>query len=65
MTIIELYTFLQPLIQFLGTICLMALVCGGTIFVIAWIIRQLWKYILAFGAAVFVLFSAILVLSTL
>ena len=65
MTIMELYVCLQPVTSFLGTICLLALVSGGIIFAIAWIIKNLWKYILACGAVAFVLFSAVLALSTL
>jgi hypothetical protein len=62
MSIIELYHCLQPLINFLGTICLIALVSGGTVFALVWIVKKLWKYILAFGAISFVLFSLVLIL---
>lgn len=62
MTIAQLYLLLQPLITVLGTLCLIALVAGGTLFVIAWIIRKLWIYMMAFGAAAFVLFTAALFL---
>lgn len=64
MTIIELYTLLTPLIQFLGTICLIALSAGGMLFAITWIIRNTWKYILSFGAISFVLFVAVLILGS-
>ena len=65
MTIVELYVFLQPLIQVVGTICLIGLVSGGIIFSIAWVIRKLWMYILAFGAAAFALAAAALVIGAL
>ena len=35
MTILELYTFLLPLINVLGTICRIALIAGGTLFVLS------------------------------
>lgn len=65
MTIIELYAILQPLIQLLGTVCLIVLTVRGAVFAIVWVIRKLWVYILVFGAAAFVLFSAALVLCVL
>lgn len=61
MTIIELYQALQPLIQVLGTITLIVLIAGGTIFALGWIIKKTWKYILALGAFAFVLFTVVLV----
>lgn len=61
MTIIELYSFLLPFINFLGTICLIALVAGGALFTIAWIIKRFWKYILTFSTISFVIFIAVLI----
>ena len=65
MTILELYTLLTPLIQFLGTICLIALSAGGVLFTIAWVISKTWKYILSFGAISFVLFAVVLILGSM
>lgn len=63
MTILELHTLLQPLINFLGTICLIGLVAGGALMAIAWLIRKLWKVIVTFSTVSFVLCIALLVLS--
>lgn len=65
MTILELYNFLLPLINFLGTICLIVLVAGGTLFTIAWIVKKLWKYILTFSTISFVLYIAVLILGAM
>lgn len=62
MTIGELYIFFQPLINFLGTICLIALAAGGTLYAIIWVIRRVWKYILAFGVLTAVVVSLALVM---
>lgn len=65
MTIIELYTLLLPLINFLGTICLIALVAGGTIFTIVWFAKTFWKQILAVGALSLVAFVVVLVVGAM
>lgn len=65
MNIIELYALLQPLINFLGTICLIALVSGGIVATIIWIAKTFWKQILAFGAISFMLFVAVLIFGSL
>ena len=61
MTIIQLYSLLEPLIKVLGTLCLIALLAGGMLFVITWIVKRYWKQILTFGAVSFVLMVVVLV----
>ncbi len=65
MTIIDLYILLQPLIDILGTICLIALVAGGTIFVMVWFVKTFWKQILTVGAISFVVIMAVLVVGAM
>lgn len=65
MTILELYTVLLPLINFLGTICLIALLAGGTLFTMVWIMKKVWKCVLAVSTVSFVLFAAILILGAM
>lgn len=59
MNINEMYIFFLPLINFLGTICLVALTAGSVLFVLAWIIKRIWKGIVAVGV---LSFCAILVM---
>ena len=61
MTIIELYILLLPLIKVLGTICLILLVTGGTIYAIVWFVKKYWKAILLVSSIAFVLFISILI----
>ena len=65
MSIIELYTFCLPLINLLGTLCLTILVAGSVLFVIAWIIKRIWKGIIAIGVIFFCAFLAVLLLGGL
>ena len=51
--LILLEPFVHPLVDFLGTICLILLVAAGVLWTAAWIIRRIWKYVLATGAALF------------
>ena len=53
MTILELYTFLQPLTQFLGTICLVALIAACGILTLIWLFRIIWRFVVATGAIAF------------
>ena len=57
MTIQQLFIllepFLHPLVDLLGTICLILLVAAGVLWTAAWIIRRIWKYVLAAGAVLF------------
>lgn len=50
MTIQQLHILLQPLINFLGEICLMLIALGGLAWAAIWIIRRIWRYVLAAGA---------------
>jgi ABC-type maltose transport system permease subunit len=65
MTIIQLYTLLEPLIQVLGTLCLIALLAGGMLFAMVWIAKRYWKQILTFGAVSFVLMVVVLVVGAI
>lgn len=49
MTIQELYMFLQPLTQPLGTVCLILLAAGSVIAAFIWFVRRFWMYIVAAG----------------
>lgn len=49
MTIRELYIFLQPLTQPLGTVCLLLLVSGCVVMALIWFVRKFWMYIAAAG----------------
>lgn len=59
MTIIDLYYFFLPLINVLGTICLVALTAGSVLYLMAWIIKRIWKGVLAIGVASFCAFMAV------
>lgn len=61
MTIHELHIQLQPLINFLGEICLAMLVAAGMLSAILWILRRIWKFLLAAGALIAV--AAVILLS--
>lgn len=50
MTIQQLHILLQPLINFLGEICLMLIALGGLAWAVIWIARRIWRYVLAAGA---------------
>lgn len=50
MTIESLFIHMHPVIDFLGTICLIALMAGGVLYVLVWIGRRIWKYVLTAGA---------------
>ena len=57
MTIMELYIFFLPLIQVLGTVCLIVLAAGSVVVTFVWIIKRIWMYIVAAGLiTVFVVF---------
>lgn len=53
MDIIALYAFFHPLIDVLGTVCLIALMAGSVLYVAAWIISKIWKGIVAVGVLSF------------
>lgn len=50
MTIQQLHILLQPLINFLGEICLMLIALGGLSWAVVWIAKRIWRYVLAAGA---------------
>lgn len=62
MNIINLYILFLPLIKILGTLCLIVLIAGSVLFVTAWIIRRIWKGIVAVGVLSFCVFLAVLLL---
>ena len=62
MSINEMYIFFLPLINFLGTICLIALTAGSILLVLAWIIKRIWKGIVAVGALSFCVFLVMIFL---
>lgn len=53
MTIPELYILFLPLIQFLGTVCLILLIAASAIAVFVWIFRLIWRFVVAAGAVAF------------
>lgn len=63
MTFAELYIFFLPLINILGTLCLIALSAGSVLFLMVWIIRRIWKGIVAIGVFSFFVFMAMTVCS--
>lgn len=56
MSIAELYIFFTPLINILGTICLIALAAGSVLYVMYWILKRIWKGIVAVGVFSFCMF---------
>lgn len=62
MTIGELYIFFLPLINLLGTFCLIALAAGGTLCAIIWVIKKVWKFILTVGVLTVIVVSIALVM---
>lgn len=61
MTIMELYILLQPLINFLGTVCLILLVAGCAVFAAVWFFKTFWKPIV-FSGVVFLMFTIAMLL---
>lgn len=55
MFILELYTLCQPLIIFLGTICLLALTAAATLCAIVCLMKLLWKLLMAASMAAMIL----------
>lgn len=53
MEILELYTLFYPLIQVLGTVCLIVLAAGSVVVTFVWIIRRIWMYLMAAGVITF------------
>ena len=53
MSIIDLYVFFQPLINLLGTLCLIVLIAGSVLYLIYQIIKRIWKGIMALGVVTF------------
>lgn len=49
MTWVELFTAFHPVIDVLGTLCLIVLTFGSTLLVIVWVIKKTWKFIVAAG----------------
>lgn len=62
MDIQELYTFLLPLIQFLGTVGLILIIACSTLLGILWFIKKVWKVIVGVCSVSFILMIAMLVL---
>ena len=62
MSIIELYAFFLPLINLLGTLCLTALIAGSVLFLLVWIIKRIWKGVVAVGLLSFCAILAVVLL---
>lgn len=58
MEIMELYTFFYPLIQVLGSVCLIVLAAGSVVIAFVWIIRKIWVYLVAAGVLTFLVAMA-------
>lgn len=61
MTLIEIYILLQPLIDFLGTVCLILLVAGCAVFAVVWFFKTFWKPIVISGV-VFLMLTILMLL---
>ena len=46
MTIENLYIIFHPVIDILGTLCLLALMAGGVLYVGMWVLSRIWRYLL-------------------
>lgn len=62
MSIAELYVFFLPLINILGTICLVALTAGSVLYLMYWILKRIWKGVVAVGVLSFCTFLTVLLL---
>ena len=56
MTWLDLYSLFHPLIDILGTICLIALSAGSVLYLMFWILKRIWKGLLAVGMLSFSVF---------
>jgi len=54
MTLMELYTLLQPFSTILGTIVIVFAVSGGALLMLVWFVRKTWKIFAAVGLIAFV-----------
>lgn len=61
MLLLNLYTFMLPLITFLGTICLIALAAASVLFVVVWIVKKIWKPMLITSAIVVCLLITVII----
>lgn len=50
MTIETLFVLCHPLIDVLGTLCLIVLMAAGVLYVTMLIVRKIWKFVLTAGA---------------
>ncbi len=51
MSLMELYVFLAPVTQFLGTVVLFGLSFGALVFALAWFVKTYWKVLVGLGVA--------------
>ena len=65
MTIESLYIISHPVIDILGTLCLLALMAGGVLYVGMWVLSRIWRYLLTAGAITAILTILGLVLDIL
>ena len=56
MTWLDLYFLFHPLIDILGTICLIALSAGSVLYLMCWILKRIWKGLVAVGMLSFSVF---------
>jgi hypothetical protein len=56
MTWLDLYILFHPLIDILGTICLIALSAGSVLYLMYWILKRIWKGLVAVGMLSFSVF---------
>jgi len=59
MSIIDLYVFFQPLINLLGTLCLIVLIAGSVLYLMYQIIKRIWKGLVALGVVFFCVLIAV------
>jgi hypothetical protein len=62
MNIADLYNFILPLINILGTLCLTGLVAGGVLYVTVKIMGRLWKVVATVGMIMLGLFFVVALL---
>lgn len=69
MTIQQLFILsepiLHPLVDVLGTLCLILLSAAGILWAAAWIIRKIWKFVLTAGALFFLVTALALILGVI
>ncbi len=62
MPFIDLYVFFHPLIDLLGTLCLVALIAGSVLYLMYQLIKRIWKGVVAIGIVSFCALIAVVLL---